>query len=248
MAQRVSRAMRNLQIAPREQMGLKALIVDRDAMSAGLLAEVLVHDLSCEAIGTRSTELLRMLGASETSIVIISADLNSRPGAGLDLARAVSTDYPDTPIVILVDHPTRAATINAFRAGARGVFSREESKGEFINCVRHVCKGSIWAGAEETGHLLDALRNFPAIGAMASGDEPALTAREMQVVRAAAKGRSNKAIAGELGLSEHTVKNYLFRVFEKLGVSSRVELLFYLTMRGHMPGSEPEVHARASGE
>ena len=55
----------------------------------------------------------------------------------------------------------------------------------------------------------------------------------MQVVQYAAKGKTNRTIANELGLSEHTVKNYLFRAFEKLGVSSRVELLFYLTIRGH---------------
>jgi DNA-binding NarL/FixJ family response regulator len=55
-------------------------------------------------------------------------------------------------------------------------------------------------------------------------------------VQCAATGQTNKAIASELGLSEHTVKNYLFRAFEKLGVSSRVELLFYLTVRGHSFG------------
>jgi DNA-binding NarL/FixJ family response regulator len=53
------------------------------------------------------------------------------------------------------------------------------------------------------------------------------------VVKCAARGKTNKSIAAELGLSEHTVKNYLFRAFEKLGVSSRVELLFYLTVSGH---------------
>ena len=61
----------------------------------------------------------------------------------------------------------------------------------------------------------------------------------------AAKGKTNRAIANDLGLSEHTVKNYLFRAFEKLGVSNRVELLFYLTIRGHSFGpassDEPEM-------
>ncbi len=60
-----------------------------------------------------------------------------------------------------------------------------------------------------------------------------LTMRELQVARCAAKGKTNKAIASELGLSEHTVKNYLFRAFEKLGVSNRVELLLYLMVRGY---------------
>ena len=61
--------------------------------------------------------------------------------------------------------------------------------------------------------------------------------RELQVVKCAARGKTNKVIARELGLSEHTVKNYLFRAFEKLGVSNRVELLFYLTQRGHNLGA-----------
>ena len=63
-------------------------------------------------------------------------------------------------------------------------------------------------------------------------------------MRCAAQGKTNKTIANELGLSEHTIKNYLFRVFEKLGVSSRVELLFYLTTQGQ---SRDEMRAEAVG-
>jgi two-component system nitrate/nitrite response regulator NarL len=67
-------------------------------------------------------------------------------------------------------------------------------------------------------------------------------------VQCAATGQTNKAIASELGLSEHTVKNYLFRAFEKLGVSSRVELLFYLTSRGHSFGSPRAEQDKANAE
>ena len=70
---------------------------------------------------------------------------------------------------------------------------------------------------------------------MASASSP-LTERELDVVRHAAIGKTNKVIAAELKLSEHTVKNYLFRAFEKIGVSNRVELLFYLTLKGHSLG------------
>jgi DNA-binding NarL/FixJ family response regulator len=68
-----------------------------------------------------------------------------------------------------------------------------------------------------------------AVSDQTSNDQATLTAREWQVVKSAALGMQNKEIARQLGLSEHTVKNYLFRVFEKLGVSNRVELLYYLT-------------------
>jgi len=96
-----------------------------------------------------------------------------------------------------------------------------------------VRRGSIWAGPEETSFLLSALREMPALGFGNNSDTNSLSAREIQVVRAAASGKTNKAIASELHLSEHTVKNYLFRAFEKLGVSNRVELLFYLSRHDH---------------
>jgi DNA-binding NarL/FixJ family response regulator len=79
------------------------------------------------------------------------------------------------------------------------------------------------------------------------GKTASLSLRELQVVKGAARGKTNKVIASDLGLSEHTVKNYLFRAFEKLGVSNRVELLFYLTLRGHgaVRADDPEPGLRA---
>jgi DNA-binding NarL/FixJ family response regulator len=105
-----------------------------------------------------------------------------------------------------------------------------------MDCVEHVRKGSIWATREVSNVLLEAFRSIPAPSLLTKDDSPALSTRELQVVQCAARGRTNKAIASELCLSEHTVKNYLFKAFEKLGVSSRVELLFYLTIRGHSFG------------
>ena len=134
---------------------------------------------------------------------------------------------------MLMNHTTHELVINAFRAGARGVFSRQLPMTEFLDCIEHVGKGYIWAGKQETSSLLEAFKSIPAPNVLSANDSPSLTTRELQVVQCAAKGMTNKAIASELRLSEHTVKNYLFRAFEKLGVSSRVELLFYLTIRGH---------------
>jgi DNA-binding NarL/FixJ family response regulator len=103
---------------------------------------------------------------------------------------------------------------------------------DFLDCVDHVSRGFIWAGAQETTLLLDAFRCIPSPDVSLASESSPLTERELQVVQCAAKGMTNKTIAAELGLSEHTVKNYLFRSFEKIGVSNRVELLFYLTLRG----------------
>jgi len=211
----------------------RVLIVDRDSMSGDLLANVLVRNSRCEAVAIPPAHLLHALSTSEVDLVVIGADLNAKSGLGFDLAHKVSCAHPNIGIVILLNRSTRESVINAFCSGARGVFSRQQAMAEFLDCVDNVRKGSIWAGREETSCLLRALKNIPAPNLVTTSDTETLTARELEVVQRAAEGKTNRAIAKELGVSEHTVKNHLFRAFDKLGVSSRVELLFYLTLRGH---------------
>jgi two-component system, NarL family, nitrate/nitrite response regulator NarL len=213
-----------------------AVIADRDDMSGDLLADALRRNLGCDATAIRSSNLLQVLGERNVNLIIVSADLSAKRGVGLELASTASRSHPKIPIVILLEQPTNGAVINAFRSGARGVFNRQNSIAEFIDCIEHVRKGSIWAGEQESNVVLEALKNIPSPIADARGDFTPLSTRELQVVQCAARGITNKKIASELGLSEHTVKNYLFRAFEKLGVTSRVELLFYLTIRGHSFG------------
>lgn len=233
---------------PRQKDPSKVLVVDRDAMSSALLADALSRQLGCDAIEIPSSEVLPTIEAGNVEAVVVSAHLNSTLGAGLDLARSVSFAYPRTPIVILLDDSTRELVINAFRTGARGVFHREKPLAELIDCIENAQKGRIWADNEGTKYLLEELRKFPVPCDSTTDNLLALTTREMQVVRSAAKGKGNRAIAAELGLSEHTVKNYLFHAFEKLGVSSRVELLVFLTVRGHSigPSSGEEMEKAAA--
>ncbi|WP_114208617.1 LuxR C-terminal-related transcriptional regulator [Acidisarcina polymorpha] len=214
----------------------RALIVDRDSMSSQLLADALVRNRKFEASPILSSELLKRMAVREIGLIVIGAELKSGTTSGLSLADLVSRTYPHTSIVILLDQVSRTSVISAFRAGARGVFSRQQPMTEFLECIDCVRKGVIWAGKSESSILLEAFRNIPAPVLSAAGSVHTLTMRELQVVQKAAQGKTNRTIAQELSLSEHTVKNYLFRAFEKLGVSSRIELLFYLTIRGHTFG------------
>jgi DNA-binding NarL/FixJ family response regulator len=206
-------------------------------MSSDLLANALLRNGRCEAAAVTPDHLLHALSAREIDLVVIGADFNSQSGSAFDLAKSVCFAHPDTAVVILLNHATQESVLGAFRSGARGVFSRQQPMSEFLDCVEHVRRGFIWAGKEETDLLVEAFKSIRAPSLATATDSPALTARELEVVQYAAKGKTNKVIAAEMGLSEHTVKNYLFRVFEKLGVSSRVELLFHLTIRGHTFGA-----------
>jgi len=206
-------------------------VVDRDSISSHLLADVLVRDLKYKASAASAASLIQSLTNRRLDLVVIGADLQTSLGSGYDLAAEVFRAQPETSIVMLLDRVTRDSVIGAFRSGARGVFSRQRTMAEFSECAEHVSGGLVWAGKDEFNFLLEAFRSIPAPTIKMSSAATPLTTRELQVVRHAAQGKTNRTIAQELGLSEHTIKNYLFRAFGKLGVSNRIELLFYLTMK-----------------
>ncbi|HTW79606.1 MAG TPA: response regulator transcription factor [Terracidiphilus sp.] len=208
-------------------------------MSSDLLASTLCREGNCQALGVRSTELLDCMADGNAQIVVIGADLDLEAKSGFDLACAVRRAHPTVPIVMLLSRPSREAVMSALRSGARGIFSRERPIAEFVSCMQHVREGHLWVGAEETTILLELLRVIQSPEVVMADEPSLLTVRELDVVKCVLRGMTNKAIARELRLSEHTVKNYLFRIFEKLEVSNRVELLIYLGKKGHIFGASP---------
>lgn len=215
---------------------LRALIADRDAMSGHLLAEVLGRNHRCDAASVLATDLLRALTQRQIDLVIISSDLYTGSGDGFELARGVHRAHPEMTIIMLLKRADDESIVNALRSGARGVFSRQSPMAELLDCIDRVKKGYVWVGKAETDSLLKVFKSLPVPTGLGANLSPPLTRRELQVVQYAAQGKTNRAIADELDLSEHTVKNYLFRAFDKLGVSNRTELLFRLTVGGHAFG------------
>jgi DNA-binding NarL/FixJ family response regulator len=89
----------------------------------------------------------------------------------------------------------------------------------------------MWAGTDALRHMVGALTTAVPVRAVSANGYHLLTARQKQVVALVAEGFSNRDISKRLTLSEHTVKNYLFRIFDKLGVSNRAELIIYTLHR-----------------
>jgi len=117
--------------------------------------------------------------------------------------------------------------IDAFRCGAHGVVFRDEPLETLGKCIHAVHQGQVWANSEQLGYILEALSlTMPMRWQDARGID-LLSKREELVVRQVAEGMTNREISVHLKLSEHSVRNYLFRIFDKLGVSSRVELVLY---------------------
>ena len=215
----------------KELRQIGVVIAERDRMSAQLLAESLERDSRFRVVALASTEeLVSVATHRNPDVAVISGDLISGTKKGLQVARVLTARLPGIRVVLLLDSLTKETVLSAFRCGARGVFCRTEPVSEFRVCIEQVSRGEIWAQGIAAEYLVQAVKSSPSCAA-AEGHLGMLSKREIEVVQHAVQGLTNKQIASELRLSEHTVKNYLFRIFEKLGVSNRMELLFLLSAR-----------------
>jgi len=197
-------------------------------MSTQLLVEALARDRQFDMIESApdKSAFLQLLKREKPHIAVVAARLGEDAGGGSDLVREIRSESPETRVIVLLDRSESAFVVEAFRAGAHGVFCRTEPFRLLSRCIECVHQGQIWASSSELQYLLEALAR-PTFPKFQTRGGSLLSARESDVVRCVVEGLTNRGIAQRLKLTEHTVKNYLFRIFEKLGVSSRVEVVLY---------------------
>jgi DNA-binding NarL/FixJ family response regulator len=181
--------------------------------------------------------ILAELASHTYDVVLANTDQCAALAYDLAALRRVNVSCPTTPKILLLDACDREVVVKAFRSGIRGLFSAGHSDFRALcKCIHRVRDGQVWASAEQLGYLLDAVSRVPSLRVVNGNGNQLLTAREEQVVALVADGLTNREIAGELGLREDTIKTYLFRIFDKLGMSSRVELALYVVHHGeHHP-------------
>lgn len=207
---------------------IRLLVADGSRIHTQLLVEALRRDseLLVLAFEPGAESLAAAAERHHAHILLMSSMLDEQPGQGFAALREIRLSMPNIRAVMLLDSSADEAILSAFRAGARGVVSRTEPVSTLHDCIRQVHHGHIWANPRQLAAAIEALAAAPVVRAVNAKGMSLLSPRELQIVRSLAEGLTNSEIAARLKLSRHTVKNYLFRVFDKLGVSSRVELLF----------------------
>lgn len=210
---------------------IRIVVAASSLMTCRLLARALERHPDLRVVATVGTKdgLLKSLQHTKPDVALISVHLQDSLFSGFEHLQGVSRQFPSLPWVLLLDSQERQLVIDAFRAGARGVFSCSESETRLLcKCVRCVVNGQIWADNAQVGYIVQALTEASSDSESPRGKSLSLlTGREETVVRLVAQGLSNRDIAEHLCLSEHTVKNVLFHIFEKLGFSNRVEVVLY---------------------
>ena len=201
---------------------IRVLVADSTVMGNQLLAAALKRNRHFCVVGTAETseQVLAAL-RSPLDIVVVSG----RHSSGFHLTRRVRAAHPDVRVIMLLDRLEPDSVVDSFRAGASGVFCRAEPLEVLWNCIQSVYEGKIWANNEQLRFVVEALASPTLPRLTAAGKACLLTPREQKVVSLVAEGLTNQQIADELNLSQHTIKNHLLRMFEKLEVLTRAELV-----------------------
>ncbi|MGC2194862.1 MAG: response regulator transcription factor [Terriglobales bacterium] len=183
--------------------------------------------------------ILTTLETCSTDVLLLDANGQSSSGQEMALLRRLHIAFPKVAKVLLLEAVERELVVNVFRSGARGLFCFAVSPFRALcKCIQVVHRGQIWATAQQIGYLVDMVAQVPSLRLVNVNGNTLVTPREEQVVALVAEGLSNREIAEQLGLSEHTVKKYLFRIFDKLGISTRVELVLYAVNHGDHRAAE----------
>lgn len=209
---------------------ISVVIFDATGITSDLLKHAFANHSEFEVLGCPKSieKAVQLIIENRPDIIVISTFERSSSLAALDLLKELSLIHSTTRAVILSANLTNDETIAYFRAQARGVLSGSSADFAVLcKCIKCVHSGQIWATSEQLVFLIQSLsqtRDFKIVNAKGL---PILSEREQEVLHLLAEGLSNRDLAATLKLSEHTIRNHLFHIFDKLGVSSRMEAVLY---------------------
>jgi DNA-binding NarL/FixJ family response regulator len=224
---------------------IRVLIANSNQTQSQLLGRALRRQPGMAITSCRSelSACLEALRSSPVDIVLLG---DGASGQLIETLRGLHTSDPHVGLVLLLDSYDRSLVISALRAGARGLFCREcQPFRALCRCISVVYQGQFWATTEQIGYAVEELTSAPAPRIVNVKGAVLLTPREEQVVSLVSEGIGNRQIAQHLAIKESSVKKYLLRIYDKLGVSNRVELVLYaLSHRGPeidvpSPGTQP---------
>jgi two-component system nitrate/nitrite response regulator NarL len=214
---------------------VRVLISDVDQMSAQLIADELTrgrHDIEVVGVSASLPETIHEIERHQPDIALINAHLEDGRMKGYHVLPCLQMLSPKTVAIMLIPGSERDLVVNAFRGGARGVFCRRQPIKLLPKCIRTVHQGQIWADTRNLAYILDFLTAHKPLRLIKPGGGiDRLTPREAEVVGLLADGLTTGDISQKLDLTEHTIRNYLSAIYDKLGVSSRVELALYAVAR-----------------
>lgn len=227
----------------REQF-IRVIVADSQAIFRAGLRKIFAVEDDIRVVGQAETLPQAISAAKKFSaeILIFEAGLAESP---LDAVQEIMKTAPGLRMVVVTEAPEQDLTLELFRRGAHAIVSREIDSELFVECLRTIAKGEPWLEPHATKWVLEAFRTQ---GTRTHGgrSKVQLTPKESLIVSCVTQGMKNKEIAAKVGTTEQVVKNYLRKVYDKLGVADRLELALYCLNNRVILDSKAGTHAVAA--
>ena len=204
---------------------IRIVIADDHPIFRDGLRKLLDNEDDMQIVGevSNGTECTTMVGKLKPDILLL--DLRMPEKDGLTLLEEMNFDSLSTRVIVLTATEDDRDVVRAMRLGARGVVLKQSATDLLIKSIRKVYGGEIWLDKRMTGEGMKAFSKSAEGGPRR--EKPLLSDREKEIVQLVAQGFRNREIGEKLFISEQTVKNHLHNIFDKLGVSDRLELALY---------------------
>src|SRR6516165_10456568 len=204
---------------------IRVIVADTQAIFRAGLRKIFALEDDIRVVGQAETLAQTLAAAKKFSadVLIFEAALTTNP---LEAVADLLRQAPQMKLVVVTQEPSEELTLDLFRRGAHGIVSREVEPEILVECLRKVSHGEPWLDRQGVNWVLSAFRTQ---GSRPTGSRPKvqLTPKESLIVSCVTQGMKNKEIALRVGTTEQVVKNYLRKVYDKLGVADRLELALY---------------------
>jgi two-component system, NarL family, nitrate/nitrite response regulator NarL len=207
---------------------IRVVVADDHPVVRYGVKNMLMQEPGFEVVGEAEDGDVAITQTLELEPDILLLDLSMPRLPGLEAMRAIMAKSPRVEIILLTATISTQQIIEALQIGARGILLKESVAGDLSKSLRAVLSGDYWIGGERVANLLQALRELMAqASAVPERKTYGLTPRELEVVTCIVEGCSNRDIAKQFSISEETVKRHLSNIFDKTGVSTRLELALF---------------------
>jgi len=216
---------------------IRVIVADTQAIFRAGLRKIFALEDDVRVVGQAET-LSQTFSATKkfsADVMLFEAALSPNPAETVsDLIR----QNPGLRLVVVTEGPNEELTLELFRRGAFGIVSREIEPELLVDCLRKVAKGEPWLDSRGIHWVMEAYRNQSTRGG-AARPKVQLTPKESLIVSCVTQGMKNKEIANRVGTTEQVVKNYLRKVYDKLGVADRLELALFCLNNRVVEGVKP---------
>lgn len=206
---------------------IRLLVVDDHPVVRAGIVGLLADEPDLEVVGEAGDGERAVALAAELEPDVVLMDLRMPGTDGATATDRIVTAQPGVRVVVLTTYETDTDILRAVEAGATGYLLKDTTRETLVEGVRAAARGETVLAPSVARRLVSQVR----------GPQERLTERELQVLAAVARGRSNAQVGADLYIAEATVKTHLLRVFAKLGVDDRTRAVTVAIERGILPGS-----------